>query len=159
MSEYLPNVLQSRSESLKKLEDSNHRTFLKRLVNYFKPSSNRFSRFELGNKKQTQMYTLAGLELIDCLLEVEEVSSASQRALSSKYSLYDRNTFSCVCVYVCVDWSVKFHFCGSRMNYFFPLPNQSCCHLHTPHVAKSVCTVKVKLSHYRPGQALRALGG
>ncbi|XP_069677672.1 rapamycin-insensitive companion of mTOR isoform X2 [Periplaneta americana] len=65
-------VLKSRSESLKKLEDSNHRTFLKRLVHYFKPSSNRFSRVELGNKKQTQMYTLAGLELIDCLLEVEE---------------------------------------------------------------------------------------
>jgi len=90
LSEYLPNVLQSRSESLKKLEDSNHRTFLKRLVYYFKPSSNRFSRFELGNKKQTQMYTLAGLELIDCLLEVEEVSSAIQHALSSKYSLYDK---------------------------------------------------------------------
>lgn len=68
------NALQSRSESLKKLEDSNHRTFLKRLVHYFKPSSNCFSRVELGNKKQTQMYTLAGLELIDCLLEVEEVS-------------------------------------------------------------------------------------
>ncbi|XP_021912957.1 rapamycin-insensitive companion of mTOR isoform X2 [Zootermopsis nevadensis] len=65
-------VLKSRSEFLKKLEDSNHRTFLKRLVHYFKPSSNCFSRVELGNKKQTQMYTLAGLELIDCLLEVEE---------------------------------------------------------------------------------------
>jgi hypothetical protein len=76
------NILQSRSESLKKLEDSNHRTFLKRLVHYFKPSSNCFSRVELGNKKQTQMYTLAGLELIDCLMEVEEVSFAFQHILS-----------------------------------------------------------------------------
>ncbi|XP_063227632.1 rapamycin-insensitive companion of mTOR [Bacillus rossius redtenbacheri] len=66
-------VLKSRSEALKKLEDSNYRLFLKRLVHYFKPSSNRFSRVELGNKRQTQMYTLAGCELIDCLLDAEEV--------------------------------------------------------------------------------------
>ncbi|KAJ9598512.1 hypothetical protein L9F63_010802, partial [Diploptera punctata] len=65
-------VLKNRSDALKKLEDSNHRMFLRRLVHYFKPSSNRFSRVELGNKKQTQMYTLAGLELIDCLLEADE---------------------------------------------------------------------------------------
>jgi hypothetical protein len=88
------NALQSRSESLKKLEDSNHRTFLKRLVNYFKPSSNCFSRVELGNKKQTQMYTLAGLELIDCLLEVEEVSYAFQHILPSKYECNAKNAFN-----------------------------------------------------------------
>nr|CAD7403074.1 unnamed protein product [Timema cristinae] len=62
----------TRNDALCKLEDSNHRTFLKRLVHYFKPSSNRFSRVELGNKKQTQMYTLAGCELLDCLLEIDE---------------------------------------------------------------------------------------
>nr|CAD7462148.1 unnamed protein product [Timema tahoe] len=66
-------VLKTRNDALCKLEDSNHRTFLKRLVHYFKPSSNRFSRVELGNKKQTQMYTLAGCELLDCLLEIDEV--------------------------------------------------------------------------------------
>jgi hypothetical protein len=93
---YLLNVFQSRSESLKKLEDSNHRTFLKRLVHYFKPSSNQFSRVELGNKKQTQMYTLAGLELIDCLLEVEEVGFSFQLTLFSKYDCGVKNAFSSV---------------------------------------------------------------
>nr|CAD7580287.1 unnamed protein product [Timema californicum] len=66
-------VLKTRNDALCKLEDSYHRMFLKRLVHYFKPSSNRFSRVELGNKKQTQMYTLAGCELLDCLLEIDEV--------------------------------------------------------------------------------------
>jgi hypothetical protein len=93
------HALQSRSESLKKLEDSNHRTFLKRLVHYFKPSSNRFSRVELGNKKQTQMYTLAGLELIDCLLEVEEVSYAFQHIIPSDCECGARNALTFVCCF------------------------------------------------------------
>lgn len=65
-------VLKSQYIGLKKLEDSNCRTFMRRLVNYFKPSSNRFSRVEVGNRRQTHIYTLAGCELIDCLLEAEE---------------------------------------------------------------------------------------
>ncbi|XP_066994227.2 rapamycin-insensitive companion of mTOR [Anabrus simplex] len=69
-------VLKSSSDSLKKLEDSNHRTFLRRLVHYFKPSNNRFSRVELGNKRQTHMYTLAGCELLDCLLDSDEPEAA-----------------------------------------------------------------------------------
>ncbi|XP_046984569.1 rapamycin-insensitive companion of mTOR isoform X2 [Schistocerca americana] len=64
--------LQTQYIGLKKLEDSNCRTFMRRLVNYFKPSSNRFSRVEVGNRRQTHIYTLAGCELIDCLLEAEE---------------------------------------------------------------------------------------
>jgi hypothetical protein len=40
------------------------------------------------------MYTLAGLELIDCLLEVEEVGCAFQHTLSSKYESDAKNDFN-----------------------------------------------------------------
>ncbi|GLH11487.1 Rapamycin-insensitive companion of mTOR [Gryllus bimaculatus] len=65
-------ILKSRSEALRRLEDSSYKTFLRRLVQYYKPSSNRFSRVELSSKRQMNIYTLTGFELLDCLLDAEE---------------------------------------------------------------------------------------
>lgn len=73
-------ILKSRSDALKRLEDSNYKTFLRRLVQYYKPSSNRFSRVELSSKRQMNIYTLTGFELLDCLLETEETEG--QKLLS-----------------------------------------------------------------------------
>lgn len=71
------SILKSKNDTLLKLEDSNHRTFVKRLVHFYKPSSNRFSRVEQGNnRKQTNTYTLAGIELLDVLLLAEEVEGS-----------------------------------------------------------------------------------
>lgn len=75
--EIVRSILKSKSDTLLKLEDSNHRTFVKRLVHFYKPSSNRFSRVELGgSRKQTNTYTLAGIELLDALLQAEEVEGS-----------------------------------------------------------------------------------
>ncbi|KAF4524471.1 hypothetical protein B566_EDAN013086, partial [Ephemera danica] len=73
------SILKSRCESFRRLDDSSSRTFVRRLVEYFKPSSNRFSRQKLG-QPQTHPYTLAGCELLDFLVESEE--GEASRALA-----------------------------------------------------------------------------
>lgn len=49
--------------------DDNHLKFIKRLVHYFKPSSNRFSHQELGHGRHIPSSVIAGVELIDWLLQ------------------------------------------------------------------------------------------
>lgn len=67
------SILRSRDDSIRKLQDSDHRLFIKRLVHYFKPTSNRYSRVELGtNAVLAREATLAGCDLINCLLELHE---------------------------------------------------------------------------------------
>lgn len=78
--------MQSRSESLKKLEDSNQKLFVKRLVEFFKPSNNRFSQIKLGHS-HSHLYTLVASELIEYLVEADEVCS-HQKQLNSKIILF-----------------------------------------------------------------------
>ncbi|XP_011297847.1 rapamycin-insensitive companion of mTOR [Fopius arisanus] len=67
------SILRSREDSLRIFHDSDHRLFIKRLVRYFKPSSNRYSRVELGTSVTlTREATLAGCDLVNCLLEIQE---------------------------------------------------------------------------------------
>ncbi|XP_052866141.1 rapamycin-insensitive companion of mTOR [Anopheles cruzii] len=63
-----------RSEMLgMKLEDQNNR-FVRRLVDYFKPSNNRFSHQDLmSTNRQLPAYVTAGLELIDAMLQSPEL--------------------------------------------------------------------------------------
>lgn len=71
------SILRSREDSLKILHDSDHKLFIKRLVRYFKPSSNRYSRVELGtNATLAREATLAGCDLVNCLLEIQEPEGA-----------------------------------------------------------------------------------
>ncbi|XP_034242434.1 rapamycin-insensitive companion of mTOR [Thrips palmi] len=75
--EIVRSILKSKSDILLKMEDSNHRTFVKRLVHFYKPTNNRFSRVELGgNRKNANTFTLAGIELLDALLIAEEVEGS-----------------------------------------------------------------------------------
>jgi len=67
------NFLQSQSDTLKKLDDSNQKLFIKRLVEFFKPSNNRFSQIKLGHS-HSHLYTLVASELIDYLVDADEVS-------------------------------------------------------------------------------------
>ncbi|KAK0085804.1 hypothetical protein PV326_005791 [Microctonus aethiopoides] len=67
------SILRSRDDSMHILYDSDHRSFIKRLVRYFKPSSNTYSRIELStNAKLARESTLAGCDLVNCLLETHE---------------------------------------------------------------------------------------
>ncbi|KAL1396742.1 hypothetical protein pipiens_010300, partial [Culex pipiens pipiens] len=63
-----------RSDSLgSKLDDQNTR-FIKRIIEYFKPSNNRFSHQDLsGNSRQLPAYVTAALELIDWLQQSQEL--------------------------------------------------------------------------------------
>ena len=71
------SILRSREDPLRILHDGDHRLFIKRLVRYFKPSSNRYSRVELNtNTKLAREATLAGCDLINCLLEINEPEGA-----------------------------------------------------------------------------------
>ncbi|XP_058444874.1 rapamycin-insensitive companion of mTOR [Malaya genurostris] len=62
-----------RSDSLgSKLDDQNTR-FIRRIIDYFKPSNNRFSHQDLtGNSRQLPAYVTAALELIDWLQQGEQ---------------------------------------------------------------------------------------
>lgn len=63
-----------RSDSLgSKLDDQNTR-FIKRIIEYFKPSNNRFSHQDLsGTSRQLPAYVTAALELIDWLQQSQEL--------------------------------------------------------------------------------------
>ncbi|KAI4503571.1 hypothetical protein M0802_000974 [Mischocyttarus mexicanus] len=67
------SILRSREDTIRILHDSDYRLFIKRLVRYFKPSSNAYSRVELGtNAILAREATLAGCELLNYLLELRE---------------------------------------------------------------------------------------
>ncbi|XP_020282297.1 rapamycin-insensitive companion of mTOR isoform X2 [Pseudomyrmex gracilis] len=70
-------ILRSREDSTRILHDSDHRLFMKRLVRYFKPSWNGYSRVELGTSATlAREATLAGCDLLNCLLELHEPEGA-----------------------------------------------------------------------------------
>ncbi|XP_076231374.1 rapamycin-insensitive companion of Tor [Calliopsis andreniformis] len=67
------SILRSRDDTMRILHDSDHRLFMKRLVRYFKPCSNGYSRVELTtNANLAREATLAGCDLLNCLLELHE---------------------------------------------------------------------------------------
>ncbi|KAK1119626.1 hypothetical protein K0M31_013046 [Melipona bicolor] len=70
------SILRSREDTARILHDSDHRLFMKRLVRYFKPCSNGYSRVELAtNANLAREATLAGCDLLNCLLEIPEPES------------------------------------------------------------------------------------
>lgn len=62
-------ILKDNVDMIQKVDESNYKAFIKRLVHYFKPSSNRFSHTDLSSK-HAQKYTLAGCDLIEFLLGI-----------------------------------------------------------------------------------------
>lgn len=54
------------------VSESSHRTFLKRLVEFFMPSNNRYSHMDLSTPKTSTGYTLVGIDLIMLLSQVED---------------------------------------------------------------------------------------
>ncbi|XP_071443779.1 rapamycin-insensitive companion of mTOR isoform X2 [Hetaerina americana] len=73
-------VLKNRSEPFKHLEDSSLKTFIRRLVDYFKPSTpNGYGRVTISGSderaQQRHIQTLVGIELIEFLVEADEAES------------------------------------------------------------------------------------
>lgn len=54
------------------LLDSSHKTFIKRLVEFYMPSKNKYSHMDLSSSKVNLTYTTTGIQLIDYLLNLKE---------------------------------------------------------------------------------------
>lgn len=66
---------QGESEFCLDMNDSTHRTFLKRLVEFYMPSKNRYSHLDLITPKPTHGYTTVGIDLIKLLGELVDPES------------------------------------------------------------------------------------
>lgn len=67
-------ILKNPNESLKKLDDASHRTFAKRLLRFFKPSSKEFSEMELDKDNGRQICN-TGCHLFEYFLQLDKVKS------------------------------------------------------------------------------------
>lgn len=54
------------------MNETSHRNFLKRLVEFYTPSSNLYSHMDLSSSKNAQGYTAVGIDLIYCLLRLAD---------------------------------------------------------------------------------------
>lgn len=69
-------ILKSDGDFNLRMDDSNHRAFLRRLVHYYYPSSNRYSHLDLSGPNQSHVHTTAGCDLVHCLLSMPEVEGS-----------------------------------------------------------------------------------
>lgn len=63
-----------RSDAIMKMDDIPCR-FIRRLVHFYKPSSNRFSHQDLVHVRHIPSFVMAGIDLIDWLVKSSEVNS------------------------------------------------------------------------------------
>lgn len=64
---------QNPSDVLKKVEEANHRTFVKKLLHFFKPGSKEFSEMELDKENGRQICN-TGCHLLEFFLQLDEVN-------------------------------------------------------------------------------------
>lgn len=76
-------VLKREGEQALSLEDTNHRLFLRRLVHYFSPSSNRYSHLDLtlSGDRHSHLHTIVGCELIKCLISMPDQPESTKLLL------------------------------------------------------------------------------
>ncbi|CAL1276055.1 unnamed protein product [Larinioides sclopetarius] len=67
-------ILKNPTDSFKKLEDANHRSFVKKLLQFFKPSSKEFSEMEF-DKENGRQICVTGCHLLEFFLELEEIKA------------------------------------------------------------------------------------
>ncbi|RWS04250.1 rapamycin-insensitive companion of mTOR-like isoform X1, partial [Dinothrombium tinctorium] len=65
------SILKWPGDSFKKFEDSIHKNFIKKLLNFYKPTSKLFSHIDNSDERGRE-YCVVGCHLIDFLLEAEE---------------------------------------------------------------------------------------
>lgn len=57
------------------MAESTHRSFLKRLIEFYMPSNNRYSHMDLTTPKSSTGYTLVGIDLIMLLSHMQDTFS------------------------------------------------------------------------------------
>lgn len=57
------------------MSDATHRSFFKRLIEFYVPSNNKYSHMDLTTPKNSQGYTIVGLQLIECLSKIDDAFS------------------------------------------------------------------------------------
>ncbi|XP_050502878.1 rapamycin-insensitive companion of mTOR [Diabrotica virgifera virgifera] len=65
-------VLKGENNSRIDLNDIAHRTFIKKLIEFYMPSKNKYSHMDLGTSRTSMVYTTAGIELINFLVELRD---------------------------------------------------------------------------------------
>ncbi|CAG9817290.1 unnamed protein product [Phaedon cochleariae] len=65
-------ILKGENNAKIDLFDSSHRTFVKKLLEFYMPSKNKYSHMDLGTSRSSVVYTTAGIELINFLTELKE---------------------------------------------------------------------------------------
>ena len=65
--------LQWPDENLKKLQDQNYLKFIKKLLEYFKPTNKLYSEVDYGRSHGRKL-SVVGCQLVDYLQEADEVS-------------------------------------------------------------------------------------
>lgn len=76
-------ILRRNGDLALRLDDSNHRLFLRRLVHYYQPSSNRYSHLDLPSPqdRQSHVYTAVGCELVRRLLAMSDQPESTKLLL------------------------------------------------------------------------------
>ncbi|XP_054724795.1 rapamycin-insensitive companion of mTOR-like [Uloborus diversus] len=67
-------ILKNPNDSLKKLDDTIYRIFLKKLLHFFKPSSKEFSEMEL-DKENGRQICITGCHFLELLLDLDETKT------------------------------------------------------------------------------------
>lgn len=65
-------IIKGQSNIKLTMNDSSHKIFLRRLVDFYLPSNNKFSHMDLSASKVCLAYTMVGIELIQFLVELNE---------------------------------------------------------------------------------------
>jgi rapamycin-insensitive companion of mTOR len=71
----ISSVLMWPTEEFKRLEDPSYRTFIKRLVDFFKPSSRLFSQMD-ANDENGREIAMVGCHFVDFMLEIDDTRSS-----------------------------------------------------------------------------------
>lgn len=66
-------LLKSENRMRLSLHDSSHRTFIKKLIEFYMPSKNKYSHMDLGPSKTNIIYTTVGVDLINFLTDLKEL--------------------------------------------------------------------------------------
>ncbi|CAH1957732.1 unnamed protein product [Acanthoscelides obtectus] len=72
-------LLKAENNSKIDFTDSSHRTFVKKLIEFYMPSKNKYSHMDLGTSKSSIIYTTAGIELIKFLVELKDTDYSGLR--------------------------------------------------------------------------------
>ncbi|XP_056646449.1 rapamycin-insensitive companion of mTOR [Diorhabda sublineata] len=81
-------LLRGENNSRINLNDPSHRTFIKKLIEFYTPSKNKYSHMDLGTSRTSVTYTTAGIELINFLVELRDLDYNGLKPLNLIVDLF-----------------------------------------------------------------------